>query len=123
MFGNCATGKVTVITTPTITVRIAMTIATMGRLIKKLDMGPGSFRSLVVSARSLTGAERLGLNPHAGPDLLLAFDDHTVARFESAGDHPHGFHALANLNLPRRHRVIRADDHYFVTALKLGHRW
>jgi hypothetical protein len=29
--------------TPTITVRMAMTMATMGRLIKKLDMDPGSF--------------------------------------------------------------------------------
>ena len=43
MFGNCATGKVTVMITPTMTVRMAMTIATMGRLMKKLDMGPGSF--------------------------------------------------------------------------------
>jgi hypothetical protein len=29
--------------TPTITVRMAMTIATMGRLIKKLDIGLDSF--------------------------------------------------------------------------------
>jgi hypothetical protein len=44
MFGNCATGKVTVITTPTITVRMAMTIATMGRLIKNFDTAFDSFR-------------------------------------------------------------------------------
>ena len=31
MFGNCATGRVTMVIAPTITMRIAMTIATMGR--------------------------------------------------------------------------------------------
>jgi hypothetical protein len=38
MFGNWATGKNAIVTAPTITVRIAITIATMGRLIKNLDM-------------------------------------------------------------------------------------
>ena len=37
MFGNCETGKVAIATAPTITVRIAMTIATIGRLMKKFD--------------------------------------------------------------------------------------
>jgi hypothetical protein len=38
MFGNCATGKVTMVITPTMTVRIAITIATMGRRMKKFAM-------------------------------------------------------------------------------------
>jgi len=45
MFGNCATGSVAMVTTPTITIRMAITIATMGRLMKKFDMDPASFRS------------------------------------------------------------------------------
>jgi hypothetical protein len=38
MFGNCATGKVAMLIAPTITVRIAITIATMGRRMKKFAM-------------------------------------------------------------------------------------
>src|SRR5580704_15981545 len=38
MLGNCATGRVAIVTAPTITIRIAITIATMGRLIKNLDI-------------------------------------------------------------------------------------
>ena len=44
MFGNCATGKVAIVTAPTITVRIAITIATIGRLMKNLDMIFDSFQ-------------------------------------------------------------------------------
>jgi hypothetical protein len=38
MFGNWATGKVAMVTAPAITVRIAITIATMGRFMKNLNM-------------------------------------------------------------------------------------
>jgi hypothetical protein len=38
MLGNCATGKVAIVIAPTMTVRIAITIATMGRRMKKLTM-------------------------------------------------------------------------------------
>jgi len=38
MFGNCAIGKSAIAIAPTITVRIAITIATMGRRMKKLAM-------------------------------------------------------------------------------------
>jgi hypothetical protein len=38
MLGNWATGNPTAMITPIITVRIAMTIATIGRRMKKLDM-------------------------------------------------------------------------------------
>src|SRR5258708_39196369 len=38
MFGNCAIGKVTIVIAPTITVRIAITIATIGRRMKKFAM-------------------------------------------------------------------------------------
>ena len=38
MSGNCAIGSVRIATRPASTVTIAMTMATMGRLMKNLDM-------------------------------------------------------------------------------------
>ena len=38
MFGNCATGRPEITTAPTITITMEITIATMGRLMKNLDM-------------------------------------------------------------------------------------
>src|SRR3979490_3471947 len=45
MFGNCATGKLTIVIAPTITVRMAITIATIDRLMKKLELDLDSFQS------------------------------------------------------------------------------
>ena len=44
MFGNCEIGSVAIETAPTITVRIAMTIATMGRFMKNFDISLTSCR-------------------------------------------------------------------------------
>src|SRR5580692_8568699 len=63
MLGNCATGKLTIVTAPTITIRIAITIATMGRLMKNLDMGLGSFQSNYESSAP-------SLVPSGSPPLL-----------------------------------------------------
>jgi len=38
IFGNCATGRLAIVTAPTITIRIAITIATIGRLMKNFDI-------------------------------------------------------------------------------------
>ena len=38
MLGNCAIGRPTMVTAPTITMTMAITIATIGRLMKNLDM-------------------------------------------------------------------------------------
>src|SRR5262249_53264337 len=38
MFGNWATGRPTIVTTPTMTIRMAITSATIGRLMKNFDM-------------------------------------------------------------------------------------
>src|SRR5580704_2478630 len=69
MFGNCATGRLAMVTAPTITMRMAMTIATMGRLMKKLDMDIGSFRSNSESSAlaSSERAAREGSPGYAGP--------------------------------------------------------
>src|ERR1700716_3471438 len=107
MFGNCATGRLTIVTPPTITVRMAMTIATMGRLMKKLDMDLDSFQSnsensplasfgegaglcrfsqatrssLVACRRNWPsfGNKWLGLHDHAREESLLPLLNHTFA--------------------------------------------
>ena len=38
MFGNCAVGNPNIATIPAITIRMAMTMATIGRLMKNVDM-------------------------------------------------------------------------------------
>jgi hypothetical protein len=38
MLGNCDVGRLSIATTPTMTMMIDITMATMGRLIKNLDM-------------------------------------------------------------------------------------
>src|SRR5208283_4644067 len=62
IFGNWAIGRETSATAPTMTVRIAMTIATIGRLMKNFD-----------TARLLGGLRRRirhGVHQRAVPDLL-----------------------------------------------------
>jgi len=74
MFGNWATGKNAIVTAPTITVRIAMTIATMGRLMKNLDilLTPFCHWSLCLNI----ALEWLGFDQHSRSQVLLAFYDH-----------------------------------------------
>src|SRR5271155_1554874 len=67
MFGNCATGRAVIVTTPTITVRIAITMATIGRLMKNLDI-------------SVALHERLRTDLHAGTSLPDALGHHSLAR-------------------------------------------
>src|SRR5258706_11274264 len=43
MFGNCATGRAVIVTAPTITMRMEMTMATIGQLMKNLDTGQSPF--------------------------------------------------------------------------------
>src|ERR1022692_2265009 len=44
ILGNCAMGRPDIATIPTITIRMEMTIATIGRLIKNLAINQGVFR-------------------------------------------------------------------------------
>src|ERR1700722_17989914 len=74
MFGNCATGRLAIVTAPTITIRMAITIATIGRLMKKLDMDLDSFRSNfeIPALTSSAGAAR----EEAGLLRFSKQDDH-----------------------------------------------
>src|SRR5258708_2057857 len=75
--GYCATGKARIDTSPTKTVMIAITIATIGRLMKNLDMA-----LLAVSGHR----ERLGRDESAVLHELGAFDGDALAASESRGD-------------------------------------
>ena len=67
MFGNCATGKLKMLTAPTITVRMAITIATMGRLMKNLDITlhpfPSSLIALAVNGTRGSRGDGPGMPP------------------------------------------------------------
>src|SRR5580692_2793836 len=72
ILGNWATGSVAMVTAPTITVNIAMTIATIGRRMKNLDISIGSsyhrFR------------EDLGVDLHTRTSVLNAFGNDALTR-------------------------------------------
>src|ERR1700722_11663206 len=68
MFGNCATGRLAMATAPTITIRMAITIATIGRLMKKLDMDLDSFRAISESSALASGRAARGKSSgYSGP--------------------------------------------------------
>src|ERR1035438_8905219 len=81
ILGNWAIGSDTSATAPTMTVMIAMTIATIGRLMKNFD-----------TARLLGGLrcrKRDGVHRRAVPDLLDPVGHNPVARVQSGFDHHH----------------------------------
>src|ERR1700732_2928090 len=105
MFGNCATGRLAIATAPTMTVRIAITIATIGRLIKNLDI-------------SVALHERFRVNLHAGTNLLDALGHHTLARLQSVGDDPHGSDLVAELHCLNCHLVGAVYHGDLISALE-----
>src|SRR5690242_11707930 len=114
MSGNCAIGSPSMATTPTITMRMAITIATMGRLMKNFDMGKN--RSL----RSRLGL-RFRIDGHSVSDFGDSFRHDAVSRAHAAFDDPHFTDALANLHRADRDAVIRADKGYLIVSLQLVH--
>src|SRR5450432_3883234 len=114
IFGNCAIGSETSATAPTTTVMIAMTIATMGRLMKNFDT-----ERLFCGFR---GRERDGVHEDALADLLSSVHHDPVAGMQP------GLHDDVVTDLgARRHchdmRVVaRIDCGQLVSALQLGQR-
>src|ERR1700722_19020345 len=96
------------VTAPTMTVRIAMTIATIGRLIKNLDT-------------SVALHERLGIHLHAGSDVLGPLGNDAPTRLQSFADYPHRSHLVADLDLLNAHRVLVVEYGDLVAALQLRH--
>src|SRR6185369_8901437 len=90
--GYWAMGSPAIATSPTMTVMIEITIATIGRLTKKRAMG-----LLRLSRGGLGGPgarrrrrHRLGGDGRALLHLLQALDDHLLAALQAFLDHPQG---------------------------------
>src|ERR1043165_1232791 len=97
--GNCATGRPTIDTNPPRTMMMEMTMATTGRLMKKLAM-----RRHHLHAR-LYPRETLG--------------DDAVARLQAVLDDPVAADALPRLHRLDRDDVVGADDADLLDALQL----
>src|SRR5439155_3259604 len=115
MFGNSATGRLAMVTAPTITVRIAITMATMGRLMKNLDIrvtlpSPSPLRQTASdSPARLDGlSARLGNNPFARVQPFL--------------NDPQAAHAVADLDGPDAYFVLTVHHGDLIAALEFRHR-
>src|SRR5271165_5161228 len=75
--GNCATGRLVIVIAPTMTIRIEMTIATIGRRMKNLDMGSALLRLDV-----------RGFGNDGSPfrHLSRSFHNHVIARTQALSD-------------------------------------
>src|SRR5262245_18898400 len=110
--GNCETGRLTMVMAPTMTVRSEITIATIGRLMKKRD-------TLASRLRGPVGGDVDGCTV---PYLQLALDNHAFAGFQAVGHDPELPDAVANRDRTDRHLAVRAHHRDLVTALQLGDR-
>src|SRR5580704_9312698 len=111
MLGNWATGSAAIATAPMITVRIEITTATIGRLMKNLDIGSIAFRhgSLFDFHR------RTVLN------FLQSLYDHKLARVDAAFNDPHWSDTVPELHGPNAHLVLCADHCELISSLQLAH--
>src|SRR5271163_3572274 len=97
ILGNRATGKVRMVMAPTSTMMMAITIATMGRLMKNFDIWLIPLR--------LCG-KRFGVYQHARAHLLHALGNHTFARFQPFRNNPLRPDVVAHLDCPDAHLVL-----------------
>src|SRR6266446_5682202 len=111
MFGYCAMGSWNMATMPTITMRMAMTMVTIGRLMKNLAMA---------LARP-PGLGQRGLDPLAGFHSVDSLDDDPLARFQPLPDDPQGADSLAELNLSHVHRIVGPNHGDLMDALQILH--
>src|ERR1035437_3160120 len=126
MSGNCATGRPSIAMSPPRTVRIAMTIATMGLLMKKRAMESlscgrrqGHRRRRARSRRSSGVA---GRDDRPRFDPREPFHDDALTGLQALFDHPQAPDALGRLDRPDLGLVVGADDGDLIRALHLVDR-
>src|SRR5580698_8357223 len=112
MLGNCATGSVSMVSAPTSTVTMEITMATIGRLIKNFDME--------LPSRSARG-KWPGIHLLSGAHLLHALGDHALARPESLRNHPLVADTVADGDGPDVDLVVVSNGRDLVAALQLRH--
>src|SRR5580704_889582 len=113
MLGNCAIGRLRMLMTPTITITMEITMATMGRLMKNFDIG---LLPLCLCGKSL------GIYLHSPAYLLHSLGDHAIAALQSIGYNPVRVHAIAHGNRADAHLVVATHNCHLITALKFGYR-
>src|SRR6185295_10964459 len=116
MFGNCATGKPRSETMPPSTVTIAITIATMGRRMKKAAISVARPR-----ARGSVGHEWFGA--HFGPGRQRSgVDDHAIAGVEAVLHDPPCADPLTERDGFDLNRVVGRHNPHLRLSLEVGDR-
>src|SRR5689334_19306394 len=110
MFGNCAIGKSAIVIAPTMTVRIAITIATMGRRMKKL--------AIISAPRFLCTA---WIHQFAFFCFLCANRHDAFSRLQARCDHPERAHSRSDLYRAELCAVVGPDHSYLIGSLLLIH--
>src|SRR5580692_2508985 len=111
MFGNWATGSVAIVITPTMTVRIAITIATIGRRMKKFAM-----------LALLRFFVRRGIHQFAFFCLVLTSHHDAFFGLQPGCDHPERAHSRPDFHATDLRAAIGADDSDLIRSLLLIHR-
>ena len=93
---------------PTITIRIEMTIATIGRRIKKFDITQLPFR------RNFAG---LGTTSRSILELFPTLNDNMVIRIEAVVNHPHRPNFLAGFDCTNTRLVVGTHNCDLITSL------
>src|SRR6202035_2385808 len=128
MSGYWAIGRPVIATKPRRTVRMEMTMATMGRSMKKRAMASPRSRSAggggMISGGACRFRGRLFLRLHARPrfDAREALDDDALAGRQARFDDPQGPHPLPRLHGADLGLVAGADDRYLIAPLELVDR-
>src|SRR5665213_643258 len=102
MFGYCATGRLNIVTSPTTTCKMARTMATMGRLMKKryitktrVGLFLGDWRRPIGRARRLI---RLRIHHCSLLGLLRALGHDSIVRLKAFIDQPIIAHLFPHLD-------------------------
>src|SRR5215475_9793205 len=134
--GYCSKERRASVNVPMITITIEMTMATIGRRMKKLDTGlpsglplaggRGRRRLLARSGRRrarrrVAARPQRGLHLHAGPYLLHALDDDALSWLEPLGHDVEVADPLVEGHGPESHLVLGVHDKDDLVALLLLH--
>src|SRR5277367_516091 len=117
MLGNCATGKLRMVSEPTRTMTMEITMATMGRLMKNFDIG-----HLSLSCRGTCGGKRPGVHFRTWAHLLNSFHHDFFSSIQPAGDHPLGTDTVTDRDRPNAYLVVCVHNGDLVGALQLRDR-
>src|SRR2546422_11570837 len=116
MLGYSAMGSCTIATRPMITMRMEITIATMGRLMKNLAIAGGLLRGSGPRGRARLGPDLLPRSHAIG-----ALDDDPLAGLQPLRDDPQRPDARVDLDGPDVDGLVGLDDGDLVRALDILH--